>query len=242
MAQTVEIIDITKVNERVKAAVEHTSQWSGKAQPYAKDIVEHYNAEAESYEEMYLTMGYHDHEKVNEIACELIPDQATREVIEVLDMGCGTGLVGDQLFKVGGFKNIFGVDASVEMMAKAKAKGSYKQTIELWLGKPETFPKNLRNRFRLLVCCAVLAEGHCDKKLFDEMVMAAKGRGSIIIFSTRDHYLRDYGYQKRMDELEANGTWKLAKSLLIPKYDKLGDQNLGRYKKTEVRICAYEIL
>jgi len=157
-------------------------------------------------------------------------------------MGCGTGLVGDQLFKVGGFKNILGVDASVEMMAKAKAKGSYKQTIELWLGKPETFPKNLRNRFRLLVCCAVLAEGHCDKKLFDEMVMAAKGRGSIIIFSTRDHYLRDYGYQKRMDELEANGTWKLAKSLLIPKYDKLGDQNLGRYKKTEVRICAYEIL
>lgn len=68
---------------------------------------------------MYLTMGYHDHEKVNEIAMELIPDLAERETMEVLDMGCGTGLVGDQLFKVGGFKNITGVDASVEMMVKA---------------------------------------------------------------------------------------------------------------------------
>jgi len=242
MDQKVEIIDVTKVSERVKAAVEHTSQWSGKAQPYAEDIVEHYDAEAEGYEEMYLTMGYHDHEKVNEIACELIGDQATRGEIEVLDMGCGTGLVGDQLFKNGGFKNIVGVDASVGMMAKAKAKGSYKETIKLLLGKPETFPEILKNRFGLVVCCAVLAEGHCDKKLFDEMVMSAKGPGSVIIFSTRDHYLTDYGYQKRMDQLEANGTWKLAKSILIPKYDKLGDQNLGRYKKTEARISAYKIL
>ena len=114
-----EVIDVNAVNDKVKAAVEHTSQWSGKQQPYAKDIVEHYNAEAEDYEEMYLTMGYHDHEKVNEIAMELIPDVARRAEIEVIDMGCGTGLVGDELFKKGGFKIITGVDASVEMMAKA---------------------------------------------------------------------------------------------------------------------------
>ena len=114
--------------------------------------------------------------------------------MEVVDLGTGTGLVGDELFRKGGFKNIVGVDASVEMMAIAKKKGSFTETIELWLGKPETFPETLKNRFRLITCCAVLAEGHCDKKLFDEFVLAAKGPGSIVIFSTRDHYLRDYGY------------------------------------------------
>ena len=179
---------------------------------------------------MYLTIGYHDHEKVNEIAMELIPDVASRAEMEVIDMGCGTGLVGDELFRVGGWKNIVGVDASRAMMDKAVEKGSYKETLELWLGKPETFPETLKNRFSLLTCCAVLAEGHCDKKLFDEMIMATKGRGSFVIFSTRDQYLTDYGYQTRMDELEADGTWKLVKNILIPKYDKLGEQNLGRYK------------
>lgn len=120
-------------------------------------------------------MGYHDHEKVNEIACELIPDTETRASIEVCDMGTGTGLVGDELFRKGGFKNITGVDASVEMMAIAEKKGSFKECIELWLGKPESFPENLKNRFKLITCCAVLAEGHCDKKLFDEFILAANG-------------------------------------------------------------------
>lgn len=236
------VVDVDQVSEAVKQSVAATEQWSGKQKAYAPDIVDHYNKEADIYEEMYLTMGYHDHEKVNEIASEFITDLQQRESIEVIDLGCGTGLVGDELFKKGGFKNIVGVDASVEMMVIAQKKGSYKETIELWLGKPETFPENLKNRFSLVTCCAVLAEGHCDKKLFDEMIMTAKGRGSIIIFSTRDSYLTDFGYQKRIDELVEEGKWKNVKSILIPKYDKLGDKNLGRYKKTEVRIMAFEIL
>ena len=189
-----EALDFDQIPEHVKKNVETTNQWSGKSQAYAPEIVDHYNKEAASYEEMYLTMGYHDHEKVNEIACELIPNEEERASIEVCDFGTGTGLVGDELFRKGGFKNVVGIDASVEMMAIAKKKGSFKELVELWLGKPETFPENLRNRFSLITCCAVLAEGHCDKKLFDEFVLAAKGKGSIIIFSTRDHYLRDYGY------------------------------------------------
>lgn len=77
--------------------------------------------------------------------------------------------------------------------------------------------------------------------MFDEFILSTKGRGSIVIFSTRDQYLTDYGYQKKMDALEADGTWKLMKNILIDKYDKLGDQNLGRYKKTQVRVLAYQI-
>jgi hypothetical protein len=68
-----DLVDFDKIPEAIKNSVEHTNQWSGKAVPYATEIVEHYNKEADHYEEMYLTMGYHDHEKVNEIACELIP-------------------------------------------------------------------------------------------------------------------------------------------------------------------------
>ena len=70
-----EALDFDQIPEHVKKNVETTNQWSGKSQAYAPEIVDHYNKEAASYEEMYLTMGYHDHEKVNEIACELIPNE-----------------------------------------------------------------------------------------------------------------------------------------------------------------------
>jgi len=55
-------------------------------------------------------------------------------------MGCGTGLVG-QYLKERGFKHVVGVDASKGMLEKAKEKESYESLQELFLGRPETFPK-----------------------------------------------------------------------------------------------------
>ena len=54
--------------------------------------------------------------------------------------------------------------------------------------------------------------------------MSCKGPGSYIIFTTREVYLKDYGYQKRMDELEAEGKWKIVDKLDFNRYDKLGDE------------------
>ena len=56
------------------------------------------------------------------------------------------------------------------------------------------------------------------------MILAAKGKGSYCIFTTREHYLKDLGYQKKMDELEAQNKWKLLKTLDVDRYDKLGEE------------------
>ena len=72
--------------------------------------------------------------------------------------------------------------------------------------------------------------------------MATKGPGSLIIFTTREQYLTDFGYGKKMDELEADGKWKKVKELDFYRYDKLGDEVIGRYKKSLVKCFGYQVL
>jgi predicted TPR repeat methyltransferase len=114
-------------------------------------------------------------------------------------MGCGTGLVG-QYLKERGFIIIVGVDASRGMLDKAHVKRSYTELKELFLGKTETFPEEFRNRFDLITASGILAEGHLDNNVFDEMLLALK-TGGVTVFATRTMYLTKYDYITKMTEL-----------------------------------------
>jgi len=122
-------------------------------------IAEHYNELSSHYEEIYLRAGWHDPLKCAELAKTCVGDAAETSV--VLDMGCGTGLVGHYLVERG-FKNVVGVDASAGMLEKAKVKNSYTELVELFLGRPESFPAELHNRFDVITASGILAEGHLD--------------------------------------------------------------------------------
>ena len=100
-------------------------------------IAEHYDELSSHYEEIYLRAGWHDPLKCAELAKQCSGESA--ENSSVLDMGCGTGLVG-QYLRERGFKTIVGVDASRGMLDKAQKKGAYTDLEELFLGLPDTFP------------------------------------------------------------------------------------------------------
>lgn len=160
-------------------------------------IADHYNELSSHYEEIYLTAGWHDPLKCAELAKEVIGDKA--EEAEVLDMGCGTGLVG-QYLKERGFKKIIGVDASKGMLDRAAEKNSYTELKELFLGLPDTYPRELHDRFEAITASGILAEGHLDNKVFDEMLLSLK-TGGYAIFATRTMYLTQYNYADRIREL-----------------------------------------
>ena len=71
---------------------------------------------------MYLTAGYHDPLRCAELTKEIFGESAP--TANILDMGCGTGLVG-QYLKERGFLHVLGLDASPGMLEKAKEKDSY---------------------------------------------------------------------------------------------------------------------
>ena len=99
-------------------------------------IVEHYDEVASKYDSIYLGAGYYDHVKCSELAQKLFPDIEARKNLHVFDMGCGTGLVGEEMQK-NGFANIIGCDVSKGMLDVAAKKNdgqAYAGVIELWLG------------------------------------------------------------------------------------------------------------
>ena len=202
-----------------------------------ENISEHYDELSNHYEDIYLMVGYHDPLKCAELAKELYGDQAEEK--HIFDMGCGTGLVG-QYLKERGFKHIVGVDASKGMLDKAQIKGSYSDLEELFLGLPDTFPQKYHNKFEYITASGILAEGHLDNKVFDEMLLALK-TGGYAIFATRTMYLTQYNYIEKMNELEQTGKWKKVEEWTFDRYDKL-DQAIGRFSKVEAKAFAYQKL
>ena len=71
--------------------------------------------------------------------------------IQVIDLGCGAGAVGDALMKKG-FRDICGADISQSMIDIAENKGCYNQLTKADLLKPLPFDDN---HFDLLVTAGV---------------------------------------------------------------------------------------
>lgn len=87
-------------------------------------------------------------------------------------MGCGSGLVGKYLNEMG-FTNIVGVDASKGMLQECETSkpGVHSELIELFLGNPDTYPENLRNRFDVVTASGILADNHLDCSVFEEFLL-----------------------------------------------------------------------
>lgn len=174
------------------------------------NLDKYYDKIAGVYENAMTNMGHPDPHHCGDAAKELI-ESAGKTVNDsvCLDMGCGTGLVGVELHKRG-FTEITGVDASQEMLSNAKDKSVYKDLQHLFLGKPETFPEELHNKFDIITAAAILAQGHLENPVFDEMLLALK-TGGFVIFTTREEYLTKYNYIDAIKAHEESGKWKKVK-------------------------------
>jgi predicted TPR repeat methyltransferase len=199
-----------------------------------ENIAEHYDELSNHYEDIYLMVGYHDPLKCAELTKEIFGENT--EDKQIFDMGCGTGLVG-QYLKERGFKHVVGVDASKGMLEKAKEKESYSELKELFLGLPDTFPQEYRNRFDAITAAGILAEGHLDNKVFDEMILALK-TGGYAIFATRTMYLEQYSYAQGIKKLEDDAKWKQVKEIKFWRYDQ-AQETVGRFSKVEITGYVY---
>jgi len=103
-------------------------------------------------------MGYQDHIKCAELTIKHALEES-KEECAIFDLGCGTGLTGEALYNIG-YRNIIGCDASPGIMRVAELKcdkKAYKETKELWLGQPDKFPEELKNKFDVITATGILA-------------------------------------------------------------------------------------
>ena len=99
----------TEFTEEIK---EDIKQLGGEYKFNQAVIEETYDTLATKYDNIMITMGHPDPARAASLSEDLVSSAGfDPSETKVIDFGCGTGLVGDELVKKG-FRTIVGVDAS----------------------------------------------------------------------------------------------------------------------------------
>ena len=110
----------------------------------------------------------------------------------ILDVGAGTGLVGELLYKTGN-KKIIGIDISSEMLEQAKLKGCYSSLIEADITKKIPL-KN--NSIGAVVSAGTFTHGHVGADALDELLRITKP-GGLFVLSVNSKIFIKGGFQEK---------------------------------------------
>ena len=136
-------------------------------------------------------------------AVSLIKKCALKKDIQILDAGCGSGLVGIEMQK-NGYTNIDGVDLSQDMI-NLIPKGVYKNLEVANLNKPL---KCENHKYDVVMCVGTFTYGHVKPHALDEMIRITKNKG-FICFSVNEGIHEEYGFDKKIKKLTDNQSWNI---------------------------------
>ena len=132
---------------------------------------EYYDNMASEYNDVVVKKwGYQMPQEVTK--CLL--DNNLSKDFEILDLGCGNGLVGEEMQK-SGYVNITGVDISEKMMDIARKTGSYKKVLKSDLSKKLQFDAN---SYDLLVCVGTTT--YLDPAVLNDWCKVVKTGGYLV--------------------------------------------------------------
>ena len=138
-----------------------------------------------------------------------------RKDLDVMDVGCGTGLVGVVL-KERGVNRIDGFDLSTKMVDVARDTGAYR---ELWGGFPLAgSPDRVgERRYDVALACGVFTLGHVPPTELGEMFRLTRP-GGVCIVSTRKSYADGTDFVDEVERVQARGEAELVDRVLNGPY------------------------
>ncbi len=122
----------------------------------------------------------------------------------VLDVACGTGLVGALLQPLG-YRPLVGIDMSHDMLAVARARRVYDDLHAMVLGERLDFADGA---MAAAVASGVFTAGHAPPDAFDELARVVRTGGTIIV-SLRADGDHAAAYRARCDALVGQGRMSL---------------------------------
>ncbi|WP_419787431.1 class I SAM-dependent DNA methyltransferase [Pseudodesulfovibrio sp.] len=189
------------------------------------DLMDAYKDWACNYENDTVgEFGYVAPQATANAASRVIPDTKA----EILDAGCGTGLVGKML-KSMNYERIDALDYSRDMLREAENKGVYDNLMQADLSKPLDLADD---SYDAVTCCGTFTYGHVDANGFDELIRITRPGGHIC-FTVQDGAYRDGGYRARMVALEKAEAWELVS---MENADYLKNEGIG------CKLCTYKVL
>jgi len=147
----------------------------------SKDLKKYYNDWAKEYDKYTQDVNYILAHYVAKVASDFMPD----ETVTVLDIGCGTGIVGEKLFTYKPKSLIDGVDLSIEMINIAKLKIGYNNFYCQDLTQKN---KSIEKKYDFIVSAGTFTLGHLGVKELIESIDFLKNKGKAIFSIKSDHY------------------------------------------------------
>ena len=127
----------------------------------------------------------------------------SKKEIKILDAGCGTGLVGVEL-KKNGYLNLDGADFSQKMLDLVP-KNIYENLFKIDLNQKVNIADDT---YQGITCVGTFTFGHVNPPALDEMIRICKNE-SLICFTINIGIYEEYGFDKKIKELEDNNSWKI---------------------------------
>ena len=156
-------------------------------------LKQHYKLWADDYDRDLVDWGYAYPSQLKKV---MLKDIKVKKDSKILDAGCGTGLVAQVLSDMN-FKNLVGLDYSIDMLKIAKNKKIYKRLIQESLNKKTSLRSN---QFDIVLCTGVLTSGHVGAKAINELIRVTKNKGYLIL-SIAESIYEKLGFK---DEIEKN--------------------------------------
>ena len=151
---------------------------------------------------------------------KLVAKELEDKNAEMIDIGCGTGLVGEHL-KAFGFKNFDGIDISEKMLEIAKTRGYRK----LLLGSLNKDLPIYNNTYDVTFCVGVFTHGHVKSDRVSELLRITKP-GGLICFTVNEGVYEEYGFKNTIYQYEKEKKWDV---LFLDKNDYMTKKEVKGY-------------
>lgn len=165
------------------------------------DPAEHYDSWAASYDKDLLEdYGYSAPRIASEALAVILPD---RNAV-ILDVGCGTGLVGKELARYG-FTRFIGVDVSPGMLAEAGKTGLYERLVRV---DAEAEGPGAPDAHDAVISVGSFGLGHMGPDAMAGLVKCAKQGAPVVIFMNAEPFV-DQDYPATVSAMEEDGVWRV---------------------------------
>ena len=159
-----------------------------------EDSIKLYKKWAQAYDEDFaLGSNYLSPTKI----CSFFNKHARNTDTPILDVGAGTGLVGELLYRTGN-KKIIGIDISPEMLEQAKSKECYSSLMEADVTRKIPLKSN---SVGAVVSAGTFTHGHVGPDAFDELLRITKP-GGLFVLSINSKVFVKGGFQEKFSRIK----------------------------------------
>ena len=189
------------------------------------DSIKLYNKWAKTYDQDFaLNSNYLSPKKI----CNYFNKHARVTDTPILDIGAGTGLVGECLYKTGN-KKIIGIDISSEMLEQAKLKKCYSLLVKGDVTKKIPLKKN---SIGAIVSAGTFTHGHVGPNSFDELLRITKPGGLFVLSINTKVFVKN-GFKEKFMQIK--------KSISVPLFNefKAHDNKDDKFCKIKLFACIF---